>query len=159
MHSLSVFGLAGIFVLTIGAQAPAEKEARPGQLPDAPGKELVVKLCSGCHELELVVARPRTRNGWEENVDDMVGRGVKGSDEDLDKIVTYLTRYFGRLNINAASAADMQSKLEFTAEEARAVIAFRDAHGKIADFDELKKVKGLDEAKLKAKRPQIAFAP
>lgn len=148
-----------VFVLTFGiaVTAAAQQAKSSTLLPEGAGKEQVVKLCTGCHELELVVTRPRTKIGWDENIEDMIARGAKGTDSELDAVVAYLTRYFGRLNINTAAPDEMQNTLGFTAEEAQAVAGYRKSHGKIADFDQLKTVKGLDAAKLKAKRTAIAY--
>jgi len=149
--------LRALLMLGVVLNANAQQAKNSAKLPDGPGKELVVKLCSGCHELELVVTRPRTKTGWEENIEDMVARGSKGTDAELDSVVAYLTTHFGRLNINTATAAEMQTALGFTEDEAKAVASYRQARGKIADFDQLKTVKGLDAAKLKAQRASIAF--
>ena len=148
-----------VFVLTFGiaVTAAAQQGKSSTLLPEGAGKEQVVKLCTGCHELELVVTRPRTKIGWDENIEDMIARGAKGTDSELDAVVAYLTAHFGRLNINTATPEEVQSFLGFTPDEAQAVADYRRSPGKIADFDQLKTVKGLDAAKLKAKRTIIAF--
>src|SRR5690348_1899035 len=34
------------------------------ELPNAPGKDMVVKLCSGCHEPTIVLTADLSVNGW-----------------------------------------------------------------------------------------------
>jgi len=87
---------AGIFLLGAAPLATAAALAQPADLPDGPGKEVVQRICSGCHVAEDVAKGPRrSREGWRQLVDDMVVRGAEGSDEDLTRIVNYLTTHFG----------------------------------------------------------------
>lgn len=139
------------FGVLVGAQ---EKQSA---LPDGAGKDVVQKLCSSCHEVEAVIASRRTRIGWERNVDDMISRGAEGSDEDMSLVVEYLTRYFGKLNVNTATTADMEKSLNLSAKEAQAIAEYRERNGKIKDFEELKKVPGVSAEKLLSKRGLIAF--
>lgn len=66
--------------------------ARPGfaQLPEAPGKEVVERVCSSCHPAAIVLGRGMTREQWGGLVSNMVSRGARGSDEDFAAIVDYL---------------------------------------------------------------------
>jgi len=64
-------------------------------LPEGKGKELTARVCSGCHGMESIVRAKRTKERWAETVDDMVSRGAKGTDEEFDQIVEYLTANFG----------------------------------------------------------------
>jgi competence ComEA-like helix-hairpin-helix protein len=139
------------FGVLVGAQ---EKQSA---LPDGAGKDVVQKLCSSCHEVEAVIGSRRTRIGWERNVDDMISRGAEGSDEDMSLVVEYLTRYFGKLNVNTATTADMEKSLNLSAKEAQAIAEYRERNGKIKDFEELKKVPGVSAEKLLSKRGLIAF--
>jgi hypothetical protein len=68
----------------------------PAQLPDGPGKEVFEKRCILCHDAAQAVNKRRTREEWERVVDDMVTRGANGTDQELDAITAYLTKYFGK---------------------------------------------------------------
>ena len=127
-------------------------------LPDGPGKEAVKKVCTGCHEIEAVIAARRTRIGWERNVDDMIARGAEGSDEEMAAVVEYLTANFGKVNVNTATAAALEKSLGLSASEAKAIVAYRERNSKIKDFEELTKVPGVSAEKLQAKRGLIAFS-
>jgi mono/diheme cytochrome c family protein len=68
---------------------------RAQDLPDGAGKDLVMKVCTACHELTRITSKKRTKEEWSATVDTMAARGAKASDEEFDTIVTYLARYFG----------------------------------------------------------------
>jgi Cytochrome C oxidase, cbb3-type, subunit III len=68
------------------------------ELPDAPGKAVFEKSCTTCHDGAQAVNMRRTKAEWERVVDDMVARGANGSDQELETIVAYLTKFFGKGN-------------------------------------------------------------
>lgn len=75
---------AGIGLPPVWAQAP--------QLPDAPNREIVQRVCSACHPAQIVLGKGMTREQWGGIVSNMIGRGAKGSDEDFAAIVDYLAK-------------------------------------------------------------------
>jgi mono/diheme cytochrome c family protein len=65
----------------------------PGtQLPDAPNRETVQRLCSACHPAQIVVGRGMTREQWGSIVSNMISRGAKGSNEEFAQVVDYLAQ-------------------------------------------------------------------
>jgi competence protein ComEA len=126
---------------------------------DAKGKATFQKVCTGCHELDVVTSNRFTKAGWAQKVDDMVSRGATASDEEVSEVVAYLAKNFGTLNINTATQPQMQAVLGLTDKEAQAIIAYRDHNGAIKDFDQLKSVPGVSAEKLQANRSAIAYAP
>jgi cytochrome c5 len=83
------------------AEAPVVTSAiAPGsatqQLPDGPGKELVAKLCAGCHDLTFTISTRETEEGWTRIVNDMRSKGADGSEEDFAKVIAYLTANMGK---------------------------------------------------------------
>jgi cytochrome c5 len=66
------------------------------ELPDGPGKELVSKLCDGCHDLMFTVSTRETREGWTRIVNDMRSKGADGADKDFDAVIAYLAANFGK---------------------------------------------------------------
>ena len=61
----------GAFAIAVGAAAGVTILAQD-PLPDGPGKEHVVNICSKCHEPQRVAALRLTREGWEEEIAKMV---------------------------------------------------------------------------------------
>ena len=76
-----------VFLLAASAQAQ--------DLPDGVGKELVMTVCTQCHDTARIVSKKKTKDEWNELVDSMAARGAKASDEEFDTIVNYLAKYFG----------------------------------------------------------------
>jgi len=62
----------------------------PAQLPDAPNRETVQRICSGCHPAQIILGRGMTREQWGAIVTNMISRGAKGSDEEFAQVVDYL---------------------------------------------------------------------
>lgn len=66
------------------------------QLPDGAGKEVVTRLCAGCHDLMFTVSTRETEDGWTRIVNDMRSKGADGSEEDFAKVIAYLATYMGK---------------------------------------------------------------
>jgi mono/diheme cytochrome c family protein len=78
----------------LAGQAPAGSPSK-SDLPPGEGKELLSKNCIGCHQLTVITSQHKTESGWTDTVVEMRSRGANGSDEDMEKIVHYLTANFG----------------------------------------------------------------
>jgi competence ComEA-like helix-hairpin-helix protein len=136
---------------------PAEESAV--ELPPGNGRDVVVTACSECHGLPTVTETRRTRTSWEDVVDEMVGLGAKLEGESTKKqAVAYLARWFGRANVNIASAKDLQDVGGFTPKEAAALVRYRSRHGDFHSFEDLQKVPGLGLAALDKNKARIAFS-
>ncbi|SRR5579871_927055 len=147
-----------ILLLVTAASVAASLSAQAsGALPDGEGKKELQKVCGNCHPVEQVVASRRTAKGWDLSIEEMVARGAKGTDDELDKIAAYLTTNFGKLNVNTATGPEMEKALGLSEKEAQAILAYRERNGKIKDFEQLKKVPGVSAEKLQEKRGWIAF--
>ncbi len=130
------------------------------QLPDDPGKDVLLKVCAGCHQPERSASVRLTREGWEEVIADMIKRGAKGTDEEFGTVLEYLTKHFlgdapRPLNINRATNVELESVAGLTRKEAAAVLAYLDKVGVCKSLDELKKVPGLDYKKIDARKDFI----
>jgi cytochrome c oxidase cbb3-type subunit III len=83
-----------ILIRLLFAVAASMPGAWAQHLPDAPGKAAVQKVCSGCHGMNMITGRGRTRDQWTQVVTSMVARGAKGSDSELAQVVDYLAQTF-----------------------------------------------------------------
>jgi competence protein ComEA len=156
------FGRAGLWILGFACVFLFRPAAAVAQLPDGPGKDALVKVCSTCHEANRAAAFRLTREGWEATVADMKWRGAKGTDEEFAAIVDYLaTNFLGeaapKLNMNRATSVELESVLSLLRKEAAAVIAYRDKVGGFKAIDDLKKVPGVDFKKIEAAKDRITF--
>ena len=68
---------------------------RAQDLPNGAGKEVVMKVCTVCHELTRITSKRWTKEQWNDTVDKMAARGAKASDEEFETIVAYLAKNFG----------------------------------------------------------------
>ena len=132
------------------------------QFPDAPGKAAMVKVCSGCHELERSASMHQDRDGWRATFDKMIALGAKGSDQEMAAALDYLAKTFPaeevpRLNVNKATAIELESRLTLKRSEAAAVIQYREKNGPFKSIADLKKVPGIDPAKIEAKKDRLTF--
>ena len=66
-----------------------------GPLPDGPGKEILLNICTQCHDLQRVRRERLSAEGWLEILDAMLNEGAPLSDKDLPVILRYLARNFG----------------------------------------------------------------
>ena len=76
--------------LALGATALFSQPAQRAQLPDAPGRDTVRKVCAACHPAEVVLGKGMSREQWGGMVSNMISRGAKGSDTEFAQIVDYL---------------------------------------------------------------------
>jgi competence protein ComEA len=104
-----------------------------------------------------VVARRHTRPEWEGVMEDMIARGCKGTSEELTVLVDYLNQNLGKINVNEATAKDLEKALKISEADAKAIVAWREAHGNFKNFEEVRKVPGLDQARIKDKRGWMSF--
>ena len=65
-------------------------------LPDGAGKDLVMNVCTVCHDLMRITSKRKTKEEWNDIVDQMATKGAKASDEEFDTIVNYLAKNFGK---------------------------------------------------------------
>jgi len=132
------------------------------QMPPGPGREETQKMCSACHELERSISLRQDRDGWKTTLNKMVSLGATGTDQDYSAVLEYLAANFpsdavSRLNVNTGRAIDFESRLSLKRSEAAAVIEYRTKHGSFKSIEDLKKVPGIDAAKIEAKKDILVF--
>ena len=118
---------ASAFALATGLSALGATAAyAQDPLPEAPGKEQVVAVCSKCHEPQRVAALRLTREGWEEVVAKMQTLGAKGSEEDFKKITASTVPLLALTHRAEWNAIDRYDYLAFS-------MGFRQAVNDLAD--------------------------
>jgi competence protein ComEA len=132
------------------------------QLPDGAGRAETEKLCKQCHELARSVSLRQDRDGWNNTLSKMAAFGMKSTDSDFALVLDYLAKYFPaedvpRVNVNKATAIELESGLTLRRSQAAAVIAYRAKNGPFKTLDDLKMVPALDAAKIEAKKDRIVF--
>jgi competence protein ComEA len=101
-----------------------------------------------------------TRSQWEAKVIEMLQEEPDVTSEERAAIVEYLSANFkpgGKIYINKARAGDLETALEIPLRDAEAIVRYRDQNGIFKTLDDLKKVPGLDAAKIQAKKDRLEF--
>ena len=146
-----------LFGLAIAAFTCARAQSNEEQLPQGAARDTLIKLCVGCHEMDLVVARRHTRGEWEGVMEDMVARGSTGTPEELKVLVDYLNQNLGKVNVNEATPKELEKALKISEADARSIVAWREKNGRFKSFEEVRKVSGLDQAAIRDKRGWMSF--
>lgn len=92
-------GMRWLFLILTAAVASAQTNGGAKddfKLPEGPGREVTERVCTPCHGLENVVRARMSKERWGAVVDDMVSRGAKATDAEIDQIVDYLAANFGK---------------------------------------------------------------
>ena len=144
-------------VAPVYAQQPAQQQ-QYSELPAGEGKDTLIRVCSKCHSPDNVIANGQAREGWENTITKMAGFGAVGTDDEFTAILDYLVKNFpSPVNVNKATAEQLESGLGLSTAEAEAVIQYREKNGDFKSIDDLKKVPDLDAGKLDAKKARLAF--
>lgn len=163
MAFLLVFVRVFSITMVLAQEPPAQQRAHPQQdttLPDGLGKDALLKTCGRCHSPNLVIANGQDRDGWENTITKMVSLGAVGTDEDFTAILDYLVKNFPqqtKINVNKASAAELETGLSLSTREAQAIVTYRSKNGDFKSLDDLKKVPELDAKKLDPKKDRLIF--
>jgi competence protein ComEA len=148
-----------LFVISMfGVAAVISGATDSDDLPEGKGKAIFVRMCSDCHGLDQVTTSKYPKKQWTYVVDDMVSRGAEGSDEDVNSVISYLSRNFGKpLNINTSTAKEIETGLSFTAAQSELLVRYRTDKGAFKTYEELLKVPGLDADLLEEQKKNILF--
>jgi competence protein ComEA len=142
--------------LALAALAPAQ------QLPEGPGRAEVEKLCKQCHELARSVSPRLDRAGWNQTLTKMSALGMKSTDKEYAAVLDYLSTHYPaeevpKINVNKATAIQLESGLSLRRSQAAAVLAYRAKNGDFKSIEDLKKVPLIDAEKLEEKKDRITF--
>jgi competence ComEA-like helix-hairpin-helix protein len=157
------FFLATVIVLLLVAPSgpPGPMLAAQDVLPDAPGRDITVKLCSTCHAAETVASVRHPPEGWRDVIAKMVAAGAEGTEQEFESVFQYLSTQFPveaqkALNLNTATAIELESVAGLLRKEAAALIAHREKSGPCKKLEDLKKIAGLDYKKIEARKERLA---
>ena len=79
--------------------APAPAAAAPvavsGELPAAENRDLVIRACTNCHDQYTFSTIRAARPAWTETVDSMITRGANLSNDERERVISYLVTHLG----------------------------------------------------------------
>ncbi len=132
--------------------------------PAGEGRDTLKKVCTQCHDIDSIPRLRYTRSDWANLVFSMKDMGADATGAELDQIIDYLTKNFGKgddavkkTNVNSASAKEIEAALGFTTKESEAIVLYRMKNGNYKDLDTMKKVEGVDAAKVQSAKDKIEF--
>ena len=155
-------GLKRAFLL-----AAAAIGATAQSLPDGAGKDLVEVICTACHSTERIAAKHMTKTEWQAKVLEMLQEEPDVTQGERDQISDYLARSFpppeklngnDKVNVNEAAARDLATALQIPSEQADAIVEYRKQKGNFKTLEDLKRVPGLDAAKVEANKDRLTFS-
>jgi competence protein ComEA len=102
------------------------------------------------------------RDGWNVTMTKMAAAGMKSNEKDYAVVLDYLAEHFPadavmKVNVNTASAIELESGLSLRRSQSAAVIAYREKNGPYKSLEDLKKVPSIDAGMLEEKKSRIAF--
>lgn len=152
--------VAGQPALPLRIFTPEEIAAMAAMLPEGAGRETTVRVCGQCHEPQRAASVRLTREGWQDVVAKMVGLGARATDAELEQVTDYLaTNFKGEapkpINLNTASAVELESVAALLRKEAAIWIAYRNTKGPCKALEDLKKVTGVPFKKIDERRDRL----
>ena len=155
--------LAGNFGAA-GATAPTSTFAEGAKLmPGGPGKDVILRECTICHLPDHFVKYRHSNEEWQAIVVRMGTRVKSATRQELDAVQKYLATNFPKLedstkvNVNKATAKEIEARLSLTQAEAEAVVDYRTRHGAFREWGELLAIYGVDGVKIEAARDRMSF--
>ncbi len=131
-----------------------------------------------CHALTVVTSKHSSRKEWDQVVNQMVSRGADLTDEEIDTVIEYLSKNYGPLdqtttpsaspadqpastdapvNVNKASAQDLESSLGLAKPEAEAIVKYREQKGNFKTWQDVAAVPGVPSAKIEEMQKRLTF--
>ena len=167
MHGMRSAGINGVTKLVsswlvLGWLACGSLLARAQGLPDGSGKEAIEASCTLCHGLSYITQSNKSLSGWRDIVSDMMARGAPLTKEEFEAVLPYLATHFGpkessKVNVNKASAKELETALAISAREAEAIVRYREQNQAFRTWEDVKKVPGMDPKKIEAGKDRLAF--
>jgi competence protein ComEA len=147
-------GAIGAFAALLATSVALSSQDR---FPDGPGKADVMKVCSGCHDAEIILANLKTPGEWNETLQNMATQGAEATPEQWKVIEQYIDVHFAMVMVNKAPADEIQLALDVPADVAAALVKYRQEKGPFKSIDDVKKVPGIDAAKVDAATSRLVF--
>ena len=64
-------------------------------LPEGPGKEIILKKCQACHDLDLIGSQRGSMDKWTGIMEAMIDNGLVISEKDKSLVLEYLSVHLG----------------------------------------------------------------
>jgi competence protein ComEA len=149
-----------LLLLSFGVPMVLAWAAPQPALPDGPGKETFVSVCSLCHSPTAPMGKQWTREQWTSKVTEMLQEEPDVTREERAAIVEYLTANFkpgGKIYINLAKASDLETALDISEKNAAELVRYRGENGEFKTLEDLKKLPFLNASRMESLKDRIVF--
>jgi hypothetical protein len=148
--ALRIFAACALLAVVTDGPAAAQGAAATPQAA-------TVKVCSGCHTMQIVMDTPKDIDAWHDTVQSMLDRGAQATPEELDLVMQFLFANMTTIDVNHADSESLMTVLHAPQSAADAIEARRAAQP-FRDLGDLENaVPGLDRALLNSKKRMIFF--
>jgi len=137
-----------------GPQASPDGEALSPE--DRAARATFELVCGACHEAAIATTTFRTPQEWTELLEMMASFGASASEAQVTEISRYLNRRYGKVNLNRASAEDLQLVLDVPAGTVQAILDRRSTT-RFTTADELVGMPGITPEKLNGLKDRLQF--
>jgi len=100
MHGLPMFRRTTIALLATAASGlasvPLWAQQAPNVPPPGPGLEIIEHSCVGCHDINMITTKHKSREEWATTIDLMAARGAEITPEEMQIIEDYLSQNFSK---------------------------------------------------------------
>ncbi len=148
---------SALICFVLAAAHSVSAQSSPDKLPEAPGKQVFVAVCTSCHDASLMTDSPRTIEGWVDVVYLMKDFGAMATEAEWKTVTDYMVTNLALLEVNKAEAAHVQLVFGVSEAAAKDVVAYRDKQGGFKTIEDLKKAPGLDAAKIDGLKERLIF--
>jgi competence protein ComEA len=100
---------AAAAALFLGAVSPGLAQTPDDMLPAGPGKDVVVRVCTACHDATQFANARHTADEWDSEVTKMQGAGADMTAEEQVAITGYLAKYLPKPAADAPGGAKAPS--------------------------------------------------
>ena len=107
--------------------------------------QAVAAVCTVCHAASQFLTTPRSNSRWQQVYDEMSGYGAIGTDDQLDRLVSYIQKNLTVINVNTSPADDLGPTLQVNDTVVAAVMARRTEHS-FSGIDDLSRIPGIDRS-------------
>ena len=113
--------LLGGWLLLAALPAAGQQAATEATTPQA----AAVKICSGCHGMEMVTDTPRDYDAWHDTVQKMIDRGARGTPEEFDLVMDFLFQNVTPIDVNHADPEMLMAVLHAPQSAVDAIVTRR----------------------------------
>jgi competence protein ComEA len=147
----------GLFVAVSSTTLSVATMLGQDGFPDGPGKPQLIKVCNGCHDAQIVLANLKTPTEWAESLRAMAEQGAEATSDEWRLIQQYLDSNLALVAINKATSDELQRTMGEARQVAEAIVKYRKENGAFKSVDDIKKVPGIDVAKVDARAKRLVF--